>query len=282
MYVALFIFKKVSSRASISYICFFFLNKGGTLLLFLSSAGPLTNLLIEDVTFHSRSGGIHFGASAWYDYINVTINKVRVLDAHQGVDAQVRGPGSIRGLSVTNMLMTRTTFNAPCYPWMGNGMPISISADVWADGPAGSSAYGTVEDVLIENVTAQASNGFFVSGRVGGVSNVQFKNINLIIQQMPNNNASFGPCPSHNYWPTSRPTSSRLGGVVAPIDGLFVEFATNVDLQNFKVSFIGAPKPGNTFGRCVYADANSTSKMTGAARCVGENATAPTLSRLAM
>ena len=165
---------------------------------------------------------------------------------------------------------------------MGNGMPISISADVWAEGPAGSSAYGTVEDVLIENVTAQASNGFFVSGRVGGVSNVQFKNINLIIQQMPNNNASFGPCPSHNYWPTSRPTSSRLGGVVAPIDGLFVEFATNVDLQNFKVSFIGAPKPGNTFGRCVYADANSTSKMTGAARCVGENATAPTLSRLAM
>ena len=62
-----------------------------------SIAGPLHNLLVEDVTFHSRSGGIHFGASAWYDYVNVTINRVRVLDSHQGVDAQVRGPGSIRG-----------------------------------------------------------------------------------------------------------------------------------------------------------------------------------------
>ena len=29
--------------------------------------GPLTNLLIEDTVFHARSGGIHFGASAWYD-----------------------------------------------------------------------------------------------------------------------------------------------------------------------------------------------------------------------
>lgn len=27
--------------------------------------GPLHNLLIEDCTFHARSGGIHFGASAW-------------------------------------------------------------------------------------------------------------------------------------------------------------------------------------------------------------------------
>ena len=65
--------------------------------------GPLRNLLIEDVRFHSRSGGIHFGASAWHDYVNITVNRVRVLDSHNGIDAQVRGPGSIRGLRVVRL-----------------------------------------------------------------------------------------------------------------------------------------------------------------------------------
>ena len=51
--------------------------------------GPLHNLTIEDSTFHSRSGGIHFGASAWYDYVNVTLRRVTVIDAHAGITAQV-------------------------------------------------------------------------------------------------------------------------------------------------------------------------------------------------
>ena len=56
--------------------------------------GPLQNLLIEDSSFHSRSGGIHFGASAWHDYINVIVRRVRVLDAHNGLLVQVRGPAA--------------------------------------------------------------------------------------------------------------------------------------------------------------------------------------------
>ena len=127
-------------------------------------------------------------------------------------------------------------------------------------------------------MTAQASNGFFVSGRVGGISNVHFKNINLIIQQMPANNGSFGPCASHNYWPTSRPTGARLGGVVAPIDGLFVEYASNVAVEGFRTTFVGKPKQGNTFGKCFYADESTTSNVTtDVSRCVGENATSPTV-----
>ena len=31
--------------------------------------GPLVNLLIEGCRFTARSGGIHFGASSWYDYV---------------------------------------------------------------------------------------------------------------------------------------------------------------------------------------------------------------------
>ena len=55
--------------------------------------GPLHNLTIEHCRFRARSGGIHFGASAWYDYVNVTIRDVVVMDAHSGLLAQVRGPG---------------------------------------------------------------------------------------------------------------------------------------------------------------------------------------------
>ena len=47
--------------------------------------------------------------------VNVTIRRVRVLDAHGGICAQIRGPGSIRGLHVSNFMVSRATFNAPCW-----------------------------------------------------------------------------------------------------------------------------------------------------------------------
>ena len=108
---------------------------------------------------------------------------------------------------------------------------------------------GTIEDVRFENVTAQAENGLFISGRVGGVQNVFMKNLHLLIQQLPCNNASFGPCPSHNYWPTSEP--GGWSGTSAPVDGVFVEYSKNVTFEDFYVAFAGQPKLGNKYGTCL-------------------------------
>eukprot|EP00947_MAST-08B_sp_MAST-8B-sp1_P002649 g2649.t1 len=234
--------------------------------------GPLNNLLIEDVVIHARSGGIHFGASAFYDYVNVTIRRVTVLDSHQGVLAQVRGPGSIRGLAISQMLVTRASFNAPCVPWMGNAHPIALSADRWRGGPADRGPVpvprpGTITNVTVQDLTAQSENGIFISGRVGGVSDVRLEGVRLLVQHKPANNGSWGPCNSHNYWPTSGPGGEK--GIAAPIDGVFVEHADNVVLSDLSVAFVGKPKPGSVFGRCVYADPATTTGVvqTGAQGC---------------
>lgn len=124
--------------------------------------GPLRNLLIEDCRFRARSGGIHFGASSWYDYVNVTIRNVVVMDAHGGLLIQTRGPGSIRGLSVSNMMVSHAIFDAPCKPWMGNAQSIAISADQWCSGPAGCNAEsgaGTITGLQFVNITVQSENG---------------------------------------------------------------------------------------------------------------------------
>ena len=114
-----------------------------------------------------------------------------------------------------------------------------------------------------------------ISGVVGSVSAVRFTNTHLIIQQRPFNNASFGPCPAHNYWPTSRLPVRQFGGVTAPVDGVYVEYARNVTMDGLSVSFLGAPKPGNVFGRCFFSDSNSTSNIDVVnVRCVNENVTA--------
>ena len=112
---------------------------------------------------------------------------------------------------------------------------------------------------------------------VGGVSDVRFTNTRLVLQQSPANNASFGPCPAHNYWPTSRLPPKQFGGVSAPVHGVYVEHARGVEMDGLSVSFLGAPKTGNVFGRCFFADTNSTSgiRVTNL-RCVNENATART------
>lgn len=42
-----------------------------------------------------------------------------------------------------------------------------------------------------------------VALQVGGVTNVSIRHVRLILEQRPDNNGSFPPCPSHSYWPTS-------------------------------------------------------------------------------
>ena len=103
----------------------------------------------------------------------------------------------------TNTDAMRTgTGRRHCRPWMGNAWPIAVSADIWRGGPTDQgdpdAMNGTITDLVFENITAQSENGIFVSGRVGGVSHVAFTNVHLVIQQLPANNASFGPCPAHN------------------------------------------------------------------------------------
>ena len=71
-----------------------------------------------------------------YDYVNVTIRDTVVLDAHGGLNVQTRGPGSVRNLTVTNLVVSHAIFDAPCKPWMGNAQPVAISADRWCGGPA--------------------------------------------------------------------------------------------------------------------------------------------------
>ena len=231
--------------------------------------GPLVNLLIEGCRFTARSGGIHFGASSWYDYVNVTIVDTVVISAHGGLLAQTRGPGSIRGLTVRNFLVSRSLFDSPCKPWMGNAQPIAISADRWCGGPApcdkpagegkppGPLA-GTITGLRFENITAQGENGIFISGRAGGVSDATFTRVRLLLQQRPANNGSFGPCPSRAYWPTSDPPGWYDERDVS-VAGVFVEHASGVLLDDVSVSFLGRPKPGNVWGECVSVDANSTS-----------------------
>lgn len=73
---------------------------------------------------------------ARYDYVNITIRDTVVLDAHGGLNVQTRGPGSVRGLTVTNLVVSHAIFDAPCKPWMGNAQPVAISADRWCGGPA--------------------------------------------------------------------------------------------------------------------------------------------------
>lgn len=114
--------------------------------------------------------------------------------------------------------------------------------------------------MVLENITAQSENGIFISGRVGGVSNLQMRNVRLLLQQRPNNNGSWGPCPSHSYWPTSGPRRQWASDPVwDPVAGVFIEYATGVTMDDVFVSFVGAAKPKNAWGECVQVDGNSTS-----------------------
>jgi hypothetical protein len=42
------------------------------------------------------------------------------------------------------------------------------------------------------------------------------------------------------------------------VEQVFIEHASDVRLDGVSVSFIGEPKPGNAYGKCIAVDHNST------------------------
>merc|ERR1711933_485053 len=135
---------------------------------------------------------------------------------------------------------------------------------------------GVIEDVIIERVTAQSENGFFISGQGenNSIRNVVLNDIELVIQQSPYNNGTapfYGPCRAHNYWPTTRDGAGGRLGIAAPIDGGYVEYADLVTVEDLGVTFVGEPKQGNVFGKCMRAVNSSRVSRTGGWRCTNQN-----------
>ena len=133
-----------------------------------------------------------------------------------------------------------------------------ISNDVWSNNPG--SGTGKVSNLRFENITSVSENGVMISGRGGLVEGIELVNVRLIIQQRPKNNASNGPHPSHNYHPTNPDSTTTpphwdpegdMPDKDAPVDGFFVEHASQVTFEGCSVSFVGQAEPGNSFGGCV-------------------------------
>eukprot|EP01051_Picozoa_sp_SAG22_P000244 SAG22_NODE_5_length_41775_cov_111.520971_7_plen_272_part_00 len=216
---------------------------------------PMRGLTVRASRLRSRSFAIKFGTETHGDMSAIVIDRVHIYSSHQGIGIDWRGAGNLHGAVFSNINIHRAQWDGSgSYDdphWMGNAQPIFISNDVWANNP--DSGTGSVAQLRFENITSVSENGVMISGRGGRVEGIELVNVRLVIQQRPKNNATNGPHPAHNYHPTNPDSTTMpphwdptgdMPDKDAPVDGFYVEHASQVTFEGCSVSFVGRRSPG--------------------------------------
>ncbi|KAH3743880.1 polygalacturonase ADPG1 [Pelomyxa schiedti] len=212
-----------------------------------SGYGQTYNMHVRNCTIRSRSCAVKFGSVNAEDMHDMVFENLTIWDTNRGLGIQQRDPGNIYNITFRNIKIYGTRY----WPdtWWGVAEPIYV---VSAQRNEGYPTAGISHDITFEDIEAVAENGIIISGRIanGGQSprNITLRNIKLHIDRYSNISS-----PSHDYRPSSDPEV-----VVCDIDGIYLESAQEVTLDNVKITY-GTPTQ-DFYGVCL-GGYNSTYKL---------------------
>jgi polygalacturonase len=215
-------------------------NTGDDGICIKSTAGmqPVANVIVKNCTVRSRSCAIKFGSATPVDMYNLTFVNINIWDSNRGLGIQQRDPGNIWDVTFENITL-ETRFEPP--NWWGSAEPIYISTiPRFPNQTAGLS-----HNITFRNIVARSENSAFISGRDGQPpSNVVLQNVSIVIDKWSNYTA-----PYHDY----RPTTTVPDRVLAPVNGLYVEWANNITLTDVSLAFTLVDKQPYWSSECINA-----------------------------
>ena len=197
---------------------------------------PMRGLTVRHARLRSRSFAVKLGTEIYGDMEDLLFEDLRVYSSHEGLGIDLRERGDVRNVTFRRVNIDRAYWAGSGgfarQNWMGNAQPIFVSNGK-AFGPV--RPRGTISGVLFEDVTAVGENGVYVSGlpaapgmERGSIHDVVFRDVRVLVQQLPRNNATNGPHPAHS----DRQESAAAGGAGGePVDAFFVEHATGVAFE---------------------------------------------------
>jgi hypothetical protein len=139
--------------------------------------GPCCHIRVHDCVIRTADSGLKIGTETSGDIYDVVFERCRILSASRGLTIQLRDEGSVSNIVFRDIQFT-ALYHAD--PWWGRGEAISFTAL-----PRGKGLpLGTVQNVLVQNVTGEAEN----SARVGGtparhIRGVRFENVSLTLDR---------------------------------------------------------------------------------------------------
>ena len=235
---------------------------------------PMRGLTVRHARLRSRSFAVKIGTEIYGDMEDMLFEDLRVYSSHEGLGIDLRESGNVRNVTFRRVNIDQVYWAGSGefarQNWMGNAQPIFVSNGK-AFGPV--RPRGTISGLLFEDVTAVGENGVYISGlpsapgmERGSIHDVVFRDVRVVVQQLPKNNATNGPHPAHS----DRQEFAAAGGAGGePVDAFFVEHATGVSFEGAcTAAFAGSAKPGNAFGACVRFGAGAGEPAPQLAGCV--------------
>ena len=238
----------------------------------------MSDLVVRNTTIRSKSHAIKFGSTCDADCYNGYFENITIYDSNSGLSVQQRGTGSIYNLTFRD-IRVETRYQSP--RWWGNGEWLSFTVEPRYIGDS----VGDIHDLRFEGITARSENGGLLSANIpNGVNNVVFSDINVtILSGIGNYSTGLGPAcckpggdemtcmgtrdHGPSYVEDVDCTSFGNCRTVAKADGLRIENAHNVLLEDFNVEFEGDRQ--DWFGGCVALDERCTEvEVKGTKDCV--------------
>ena len=133
--------------------------------------GDCANIRVHDCVLRTQDAGLKIGTETVGNIHNILFERCKILSSSRGLCIQLRDEGSVSNVIFRDIKFTARHFSNP---WWGHGEAISFTAI-----PRNAQTWlGTLQDVLVENVSGQAENSVRVNGSAASrIENVRFKNV---------------------------------------------------------------------------------------------------------
>lgn len=133
--------------------------------------GDCANIRVHDCVLRTQDAGLKIGTETVGSIHNIVFERCQILSGSRGLCIQLRDEGSISNVIFRDIKFTSRYFSNP---WWGHGEAISFTAI-----PRNTQTkLGTLQDVLVENVSGQAENSVRVNGCAASrIKDVWFRNV---------------------------------------------------------------------------------------------------------
>lgn len=194
------------------------------------------NILVNNCNLQSASSGIRISFLDQNTVRNVQVSNCNITNATRGIGIFLRDEGSLENISFSNMYIQTILRTGD---WGGNGEPIHISAIRGKE----NVTLGIIKNVQFSNIVCKGENGLLIYGTPESMpENISFDHVSFEFTGSKLNTVAGGNIDLRGVTGGENEIFQR------DIPGLLIQYAKNVSVSHFNLSWSGINQPYFTHG----------------------------------
>jgi polygalacturonase len=139
--------------------------------------GPSANIRVQDCVLETQDSGLKIGTETVSDIRDIVFERCKIITGSRGLTIQLRDEGCVSNIVFRDIQFTSRYYSDP---WWGRGEAISFTAIPRTN----TTRLGTLQQVLVQNVTGRAENSIRVYGTAAGhIRDIRFENVTVTLDR---------------------------------------------------------------------------------------------------